>query len=231
MVFDIYLIFKLLAVIVFGAILGFLSAIPIGAVQLEVAKKALNGHLKPAIAVALGSASSDLIYGVLTLFGFGQFLFHQDFQIFVYILGIAVLLFIIYKTYREYKHHVHHKHKYPLVYKKRISFFTGFTIAITNPGIIIWWIIGFRMFLDFKLFADVGTVIKTIFILSACAGLGGYLVFLAILLSKVKKFIPDHFFGRLHIALIILLSVVIIFFVFKLYGTIYHFDGELVSIL
>ncbi|TAL35036.1 MAG: hypothetical protein EPN93_11325 [Spirochaetes bacterium] len=231
MVFDSYLIFKLLALVVFGAILGFLSAVPIGAVQLEVAKKALNGHLKPAIAVAFGSATSDLIYGILTLFGFGQFLFHQDFQIFIYILGIGVLLFIIYRTWEEYKHHVHHRHTYPLVYKKRISFFTGFTIAITNPGIIIWWIIGFRMFLDFKLFQDVGPVIKTIFILSACGGLGGYLIFLAILLSKVKKFIPDHLFARMHIALIILLVIVIGFFIFKLYGNIFHFNGDMVSFL
>jgi hypothetical protein len=32
-------------------VLGCLSAIPVGAVQVDVAKKAINGHLLPALAV------------------------------------------------------------------------------------------------------------------------------------------------------------------------------------
>jgi threonine/homoserine/homoserine lactone efflux protein len=75
---------KLAATVVFGVILGFLSSIPVGAVQLEVIKRTINGQKKPAIATALGSATSDLIYGLLALFGLGDFLLHKDFQLLIY---------------------------------------------------------------------------------------------------------------------------------------------------
>ena len=93
--------YKLFLTASFGILLGFVSSIPVGAVQLEVIKKTINGHLKPAIATACGSATSDLLYGVLALFGFGYFLLHKDFQVGIYSLGIAVLAFLIYRSYRE----------------------------------------------------------------------------------------------------------------------------------
>ena len=48
-----WVIYSKFAVLIgFSMFLGFLSAIPVGAVQVDVAKKAINGHLLPALAVA-----------------------------------------------------------------------------------------------------------------------------------------------------------------------------------
>ena len=60
-------LYKIILTILFGMLLGLVSSIPVGAVQLEVIKKTINGHIKPAIAIACGSATSDFIYGILTL--------------------------------------------------------------------------------------------------------------------------------------------------------------------
>jgi threonine/homoserine/homoserine lactone efflux protein len=212
--------------IIIALIMGFLSSIPVGAVQLEVAKKAINGHLVPAIAIAIGSATSDLIYGVLTLYGLGEFLFHKQFKIGVYILGIIVLLFLFFRTLLEYKRGIIQYEK-RLVYKKRISFFTGFTIAITNPGMIIWWIIGFKIFIDFELFETITPLIKMIFIISGCVGLVGYLIFIATILNRMKQSVSKKFLHRMNIYLLILLGILIIYFIFKLLSVIFNYHTSL----
>lgn len=210
--YSIYL--SCLALIIFSLFLGFLSAIPVGAVQLDVAKKAINGHLKPAIAVALGSVSSDFIYGVVTLFGLGSILLHKRAQIFIYSLGIVVILVMLYRAYREYRHTATHG-RHPLVYTKRISFFTGFTMAITNPGIMVWWIIGFKILHDLNLFEEISAPIRMLFIVTSCAGLGGYLIFIAIILHRVQKNFPDRYIDRLNIVVMVLFVALIIYFAYK----------------
>jgi threonine/homoserine/homoserine lactone efflux protein len=206
---------KYLVLIAFSLFLGFLSAIPVGAVQLEVARKALNGYLSHAMAVAFGSATSDFIYGVLTLFGFGNFLLHKESQIFIYVVGIAVLCFLFYRSFREFRHEYDPSDS-PLVYKKRISFLTGFSIAITNPGIIIWWIIGFKLLADLDLFAVAQPSIKLIFILSSVAGLGGYLMCIAIFLHRMHKAVPDKYIDRMNIVVMVLFVILIAYFSLKL---------------
>jgi threonine/homoserine/homoserine lactone efflux protein len=223
---DYTIILKSLLLVVIGLIMGFISSIPVGAVQLEVAKKAINGHLMPAIAIAIGSAASDLIYGVLTLFGLGGFLFHKEFKIGVYILGIVVLLFLFLRSLREHRRGIIQYDK-RLVYKKRISFFTGFTIAITNPGMIIWWIIGFKIFIDLNLFETITPLIKTVFILSGCAGLVGYLIFIATMLNKLKQSVSKKFLHRMNIYLLIFLCILTLYFIFKLISVIFNYHSSL----
>lgn len=223
---DLIYIVNFLVVIFIGIIIGFLSSMPIGAVQVEVAKKAINGHFMPAILIALGSATSDFIYGVLTLFGLGDFLFHKKFQIVVYIIGLIVLVFLFSRSLKEHKHGILQEKK-KLVYTKRLSFLTGFTIAVTNPGMIIWWIVGYKIFLDITLFETISPVIKFVFILSGCAGLVGYLCFLATLLHRMQQSFSDRFIHRMNIFLMILLAVLIIYFAIKLVSIIFNYHMNL----
>lgn len=54
--------------------LGFIAAVPIGGSQVEMAKRAVHGHLRAAAAVILGSVSSDVMYGAVALFGLAPLL-------------------------------------------------------------------------------------------------------------------------------------------------------------
>ncbi len=201
----------------FGLFIGFISSIPVGAVQLEVIKKAINGHLKPAISVALGSVTSDFIYGVLVLFGIGKFLHYHNVQIFTYSLGIFVIIALLYRSYREHKHMPPHI-KTHIQYKKRTSFLTGFTIAITNPGMIVWWVIGYKLLLDLKLFDTMNAPLKATFLIACCIGLVGYLSLIALMMNKLQESISDSLLDKMNIIIMILLMFVIIYFSFKLYG-------------
>lgn len=213
---------KLLITVLFGMVLGLVSSIPVGAVQLQVIKKSINGHFRSAIATALGSATSDLIYGILTLFGLGVFLLQMKFQVVIYSLGIVVLSILVYRTIRE-RHYILNNGERPKQ-KGRYSYLSGITIAITNPGMIIWWLIGYKLYLDLNLFPYVEMGIKMLFVISGCIGLGGYLIFIASLLHRVKESFQERFIYKANILLAILLVMLIIYFTVKLIAIIFNIN-------
>ncbi len=177
-------------------------------------KKTINGHTKPAIVTALGSATSDFIYGMLTLFGFGHFLLHKDFQIAIYVLGIVVLSYLIFKSYQEREYMLHEEKR--IRYKKRLSFLTGFTIAITNPGMIIWWFIGFRLYADLGLFAEITFPVKLCFVISGASGLALYLITESAILHKYQKSFSEKFLYKANTFLMFILSFLTLYFLYKL---------------
>jgi threonine/homoserine/homoserine lactone efflux protein len=215
---DIYFL-KLLATILFAVVLGFLSSIPVGGVQIEILKKTINGHKKPAIATAIGSVFSDLIYGLLALFGFGDFLLHKDFQLLIYILGTVVLSYLMFRSFRDKTYDIHENKQ--IQYKKRFSFLTGFTISITNPGMIIWWFIGFKLFVDLNIVTEITNTVKGLFVISGVFGLALYLVLIPIILSRYQKSFSEKFLYRAHILLIVFLSLLIIYFITQLLALIF----------
>ncbi len=218
-------ILKLAATVIFGTVLGFLTSIPVGAVQLEVIKKTINGHKKPAIATAMGSAMSDLLYGMLALFGFGDYLLHKDFQVFIYSTGIAVLSYLVYKSYQEREYMLHEEKR--IKYGKRLSFITGFTIAITNPGMIIWWFIGFKLFADLNMFNPLTLPIKALFVVSGAFGLALYLTLVAIILHRYKKSFSEKFLYKANTILMVILAFLISYFAVKLFSLIFNINLHL----
>ena len=220
---DYIYILKLIGTAFGGILLGAISTIPIGAVQLQVIKKALSGHVRAAVLTACGSATSDFIYGILTLFGFSYLLRSLEMQVVTYSFGILVLAFILIKMYRE-RHVMVHQPDRPVMYHGRMSFFSGFTIAISNPGMVVWWILWYRFFLDLHLFDPVTAGIKLLFIISGCVGLGGYLIFISLFVNKMKKSFSDTVLYRANMFIISLLGILIIFFVVKLVSAIFNFD-------
>jgi threonine/homoserine/homoserine lactone efflux protein len=207
-------------VIVFGVFLGFFSAIPIGAVQLQVIKKAIRGLRKPAIMIALGSGTSDLVYGILALFGLGSFLMSARFQIVFYILGVGVLLFLLYRSIREYRHHAAAPNNSNDVKKNEHArgFITGFTLAITNPSIVLLWIVGFKVFLDFGIFSEATIILRLVFVIAGVTGLVGYLFILVMIIHRRHHTIPDRVFQRMNLVLIMLFIALIGYFIYKVAG-------------
>ncbi|HPB82737.1 MAG TPA: LysE family transporter [Spirochaetota bacterium] len=219
---DCIFLLKICVTILFGMALGAISSIPVGAVQLVVIKKSLNHQIKPAFAVAAGSMTSDFIYGALTLFGFGGFLHLRPFQIGIYSLGILVLAYIVYRTMKE--RHTLVNSDEPIIYRKRYSFLKGFTIAITNPGMIVWWLVGYKLYLDLNLFEVAGAGIRAIFVISGCLGLGGYLMFVGFLVYRAKNAFPEHFVHNAYLVLTVLLCVLILYFGYKIVCIIFNYQ-------
>ncbi len=225
---DIIYIGKLFGTLFFGIFLGAVSTIPVGAVQLRVIKRSLGGHLRAAVLTAAGSVTSDMILGILTLFGFGYFLAKKEVQIGIYIFGILVLTFLLMKMYRE-RHDMTHKEPHVIEYHGRISYLEGFTLAISNPGMIVWWVIGYRFFLDLNLFNPVTAGIKILFIASACIGLGGYLIVISVIVNRVKKSFSENFLFGANMFIIAVLGFLVLYFIVKLLCLVFNFDLGIVS--
>lgn len=215
-----YYLVRYSAVVVFGIALGFLSAIPAGAVQIQVVKVSIRGRWRTAVAIALGSGTSDAVYGLLTLFGLGAFMMTDRFQICFYLVGILVLGYLLYRSILDYRHTGHpapERGKEKGRRSQRRGFAAGFMLAATNPSIVIWWLVGFKVFLDFGLFPEVTVLLRAVFVVSGVMGLSGYLVFLSLLITRFHRTISEKMLGRMNLMLIVLYMLLVAYFIYKLF--------------
>lgn len=196
--------------LLFSFFMGFLAAIPIGATQIEIAKRSFNNHLRAAYMVVAGSVSSDLMYGCIALFGIAPFLKNQTV---IAIFGLAatlILWFLAYLTFRDAKKPNIFDLSHPMLKSKRLAFVTGFSLAVTNPMMIFWWLIGTRIIKDVGLVTDFDFNNSLMYLVSGGVGLASYLSVLTNVLHWAKKFISNEMLRKVYYilgAVLILLSV------------------------
>jgi threonine/homoserine/homoserine lactone efflux protein len=212
-------------------VMGFLSAIPIGGVQIEVAKRSLGNHLRSAYMVILGSTVSDVAYGFIALFGLMPILNNSIFRA-VFELASGTALFML--AFLSFKK-IYQPHITPLevlvLRSKRVGFITGLLLALTNPVMIVWWLVIAKIARDMHL-VTIFTVKNSIpFIFFGGFGLASYLVILALLLHWAKKFVSRLFIIRINIALGFLLAGLAVYFIYTgFYGLIHPTALPIVNI-
>jgi threonine/homoserine/homoserine lactone efflux protein len=195
--------------------LGFVTAIPVGGSQIEAAKRAIHGHLGAAFMVVLGSVSSDIMYGVIALFGIAPFLDIPWVMAVFSALGAVVLWILAYMTLRESKKPHHVRLAISSLKSRRLAYVTGFSLAVTNPPMILTWLYGVALAKHVGLATPFTTQAKAIFIAGGALGLGGYLTGLSLVMFRIKHFIPLKAIGRVYYWLGIGLFVLSFFFVYN----------------
>jgi threonine/homoserine/homoserine lactone efflux protein len=213
---------ELLGLISFSFALGFLAAIPVGGSQIEMAKRALFGFKRSAQMVVLGSVTSDIIYGVIALYGIAPFFNDPRVQAGFNVLGSVVLWVLAFFTYRESKKdHIVNLSGSSLENKK-LAYVTGFTLAFSNPPMMLSWLMGLTLAKHIGLTIADTNLAKGFFIISGAMGLGSYLLLLGVFVGKVKHFIPTSAFGRIYATLAVILFLLSFYFV---YGAVQYFTG------
>ncbi len=195
--------------------MGFIAAIPIGATQIEIAKRSLNGHRRAAFMVVAGSVCSDVMYGFIALFGIAPFL---KSKIVIAVFGIAatlILLVLAYLTFRDGKKSEMPETNQSVLKNNKLSFITGFSLAITNPMMIFWWLIGTRIIRDLGLVSDFDANTSLLFLIAGGAGIGSYLSTLTNILHWAKKFISNKISKKVNYSLGITLIVLACYFLFS----------------
>lgn len=182
-------------------ILGFLTAMPIGATQIEIAKRALNNHLRASYMVAAGSVSSDLMYGAIALFGVAPFMENKIVVAIFSLAATAVLWVLAYFTLKDGKGSNMLELTHPILKNERISYVTGFSLAATNPMMIVWWLIGVKIIEDVGLVSRFDFNASLMFLIAGGAGLATYLFSLANVLHRVKNVISNATMKRVNYAL------------------------------
>jgi threonine/homoserine/homoserine lactone efflux protein len=204
----------------FAYALGFAAAIPLGGSQIEVAKRAIGDELVAAGLVVLGSVSSDLVYGVIALFAIAPVMERPAVLAGFDVAGAALLWLLGVVTLRG-RHRVH-----PLGQARAAlagpgrAYLTGFLLAFSNPPMILSWLLGVALAKRLGLASPFPVGARGLFIAGGVLGLGSYLGLLAVVLHRIKHFIPAAAFGKVYLWLGIALFVLSFYFI---YGAVQYF--------
>lgn len=192
--------------------MGFLTAIPIGATQIEIAKRSLNNQITAALMVVLGSVFSDVMYGFIALFGVPPFLQTQIVIAVFELVGAVILWILAFLTFKEVsKPHIMDITS-SILKSRRLSFITGFSLAITNPMMILWWLIGVQVVKDLGLVGTFTLAISISFLFFGGLGLASYLTVLAMVVHWAKRFLPNRVMRRVYFVLGLLLVILSVYF-------------------
>jgi len=203
--------------------LGFVAAIPVGPCQIEMAKRAISGHLWAAGMVIAGSVSSDLVYGVIALFGIAPFLETPWVLASFNAVGVVVLWTLAFLTLRESRKPRDLGLERSSFKSKRWAWVTGFSVASTNPPIILSWLLGVALAKRLGLASPFPAGAKALFVAGGVLGLASYLASLGIVLYRLKHFVPMKALGRVYFWLGITLFALSFYFAF---GVIRYFRTE-----
>jgi threonine/homoserine/homoserine lactone efflux protein len=200
--------------------LGFVAAIPVGPSQIEMAKRAIGGHLLAAAMVVAGSVSSDIVYGAIALFGIAPVLETRWVLASFNAVGVVVVWVLAVLTLRESRRPHDLGLDRPAFGKKRWAWVTGFSLAATNPPMILSWLLGVALAKHLGLATPFPASAKALFIAGGALGLGSYLGLLGIVLYRAKHFIPVHALNRVYFWLGITLFALSGFFA---WGAVHYF--------
>ena len=103
--------------------------------EIELAKRAIGGELAGAGLVAAGSASSDLVYGVIALFAIAPVMERPGVLAGFDVVGAALLWILAFTTLRG-RHRVQPlgRTQAMLAGPGRVAYLTGFMLAFSNPA-------------------------------------------------------------------------------------------------
>jgi threonine/homoserine/homoserine lactone efflux protein len=200
--------------------LGFVAAIPVGGSQIELAKRAICGRLAAAGLVAAGSASSDMVYGVIALFGIAPYMERPGVLAGFDVAGAALLWLLAVLTLRD-RHRAH-----PLEQTRVMldgpggAYLTGFMLAFSNPPMILTWLLGVALAKRIGLASPFPVSARALFIAGGVLGLFSYLGLLAGVLHRVKHFISAAALSKVYLWLGIGLFVLSFYFI---YGAVQYF--------
>ncbi len=180
-------------------VLGFFAAIPIGATQIEIAKRAIANEVGAALMVVAGSVVSDVMYGVIALFGLATFLRHRTIEGWFGLAGAIVLLVLAWFTFRNAARASNvDLPQSPALRSRGLSFTAGFTLAVTNPPIMFWWLVGAKLARDLGIVESFTASQSAVFILFGGLGLASYLTTLTFVLRRIHHMIGPGMQQRIH---------------------------------
>jgi threonine/homoserine/homoserine lactone efflux protein len=179
--------------------LGFVAAIPIGGSQVEMAKRAMHGHVRAAAAVVLGSVSSDVMYGVVALFGITPLIDTPTVLASLNAAGAVILWILAYFTWRASRHPQVLVGARSSMASRRWAYLTGFSLAVSNPQMMVSWLLAEALARHLGLATPFTTTAKLLFIAGGAVGLGGYLAVLGAVVHRLKHFIPLAIVSRVYV--------------------------------
>jgi threonine/homoserine/homoserine lactone efflux protein len=186
--------------------LGFAAAVPVGATQVEIARRSLGGHPWSAMMVVAGSVLSDTLYGAVAFFGLAPFLRDPEIVAAFWGVNACILTGLGIWAIRGSPTSADPASTSARALKKRhLAFTTGFVLAVTNPLMIFWWLVGARLLTELGLVPAVAGIEACVFLLGGSLGIASYLSLFAVGVHRAKRLISEQHVRRVYGILGILL--------------------------
>jgi threonine/homoserine/homoserine lactone efflux protein len=201
-----------LLLFLFAFALGVVAAIPVGACQIEVAKRAMAGHLRASLLVVAGSATSDLIYGGIALFGIAPVLQVPSVLAAFSAAAAFILWLLAYRTWLESRK-PHELDLHESLASGRWALVTGFLLGMSNPPIILSWLFGAAVATRIGLAPVVTHSAKLNFVVGGALGLAAYLIAMSFVTHRMRHFLSTRTLGRVYSWLAVTLLVLSLYFV------------------
>ena len=195
-------------------ILGFLAAIPAGPVQIEAARRSINGNLKSAFMVVLGALIVDVFYGAVAFFGIAPFLQKEIVMAIFWLVGGIFLLSLSFVIIRQSSKQHEFNPDVNRLKEKNWGFISGLTLSAVNPMLIFWWLMGQRLFIDVGLIEDFTAEIAISFLIAGGLGLASYIGLLSIFFYWTKKFISGGKMKWINLFFGLLMFFIALYFIF-----------------
>lgn len=128
---------------VLGLSLGLGAALPIGPVNVEIARRTLSAGFRAGFALGCGAVTVDVTYAVLSSFSFTKVATSRPLQLTIGIAGFALL---VYLGMMSLKSAATHLRSDPLgsqtrQIRMRQSYVTGLLMTLLNPMTLIFWFV------------------------------------------------------------------------------------------
>lgn len=211
--------------------MGFLASIPVGAVQIEVAKRSLSNQPRAAYMTAVGSVCSDMIYGLIAMFGVAPFLKDRT-VVAVFGFCAAVILWVLaFFTFKGGKKagmgepEADESKTKTKTKNDRMSLIIGFMLSVTNPMMIVWWLIAEKFLRGLGLVQKFSVGATLLFVAAGGLGLFSYPFALANILYRTKRFISREGLKKIYYALGAMLVGLSFYFLISSFHRLAHPHG------
>jgi threonine/homoserine/homoserine lactone efflux protein len=199
--------------IIAAYLMGFISAVPAGPVQIEVVRRAINGHLKASLMVILGAFCADVFYGVIAFFGIAPFLEEKKVMAVFWLAGGVILIIlgtVIIRNSLKKKEAGRNDNR---LQKKRWGFIGGLSFAMMNPMLILWWLSGVKILKDIGLIGRFTPDVALYYLSAGSFGLASYLVGLSVVLYQIKKYVSLEGMRKIDVGFGVLLLLLAVYFI------------------
>jgi threonine/homoserine/homoserine lactone efflux protein len=196
--------------------MGFVAAVPVGATQLEIARRSIKGYLTSAMMVIVGAILSDMLYGTIALFGIAAFMQGpRVVAIFETVSAVVCAGLGIWAIYESRRAAAGDRNAGGSLRQHHTAVATGFVLAVMNPLMIMWWLLGARILKDFGVFQQYNTPSLIVFVLAGSLGIAAYSSLLAVVVYRVKAFCSERTIHRVSFGCGIVLLGLSMYFAVK----------------
>jgi len=125
---------------VVGFLIGFVTCVPIGPINVAVLTKGLRESFAHGISLAIGAAMMDLVYASAAMLGFFAIFQAPRVHFLFQLLGIAVLVYFGIKNIRSKPSPLENGVRLTLKRELHGSFWIGVFLYLSNPTFLGYWI-------------------------------------------------------------------------------------------